>query len=430
MQPSLFLQVNYVRCFGDIRYAIVLLMNAGFESLPSGTITSPRGFYAGATYSHLKKETGDALDLGILSSKVPCTSAGVFTLNRIKAASVLLSQQRLASGRATALVVNSGCANASTGEAGFSDAIEMANLAASVLGISGDEVLVASTGVIGQRLPIDRIKENICNIELSSDGGHELARAIMTTDTVPKEIAIAAGGNNDRFIIGGIAKGAGMIHPNMATMLSFLATDAKVDAAFLKSALTKAVDKSFNMISIDGDTSPNDTVLIMANGMAGNEQISDGSSLSDAFQQALEQVCLYLAKSIARDGEGATKLIEVTVSGALTVADARLTARTIVSSPLVKAAIYGNDPNWGRIVVAAGRCGAELVESKLELHIGDIHLVRSGRPCPFDKAEVARVLAQEEVPIHLNLNLGTAMAQAWGCDLSEEYVTINSAYTT
>jgi len=385
---------------------------------------------AGATYAGIKKETKDALDLGILLSEVPCVAAALFTTNRIKAAPVVLSQERLQSGRATAIVANSGCANASTGKPGLNDAVEMSNFAAEVTGVPAEDILVASTGVIGQRLPMKRLRDGIKRVNLSTEGGHELVRAIMTTDILPKETALAVGAGENRFTIGGIIKGAGMIHPNMATMLCFLTTDAAVDIDFLKSALKKAADISFNMVSIDGDTSPNDMVLIMANGMAGNEPITTGSQLTGAFQQALERVCIYLAKAMARDGEGATKLIEVTVDGALTVADARIAARTIVSSPLVKAAIYGNDPNWGRIVCAAGRSGAEMVEQKLDLYIGNIHLVKAGAPLPADREEVVKVLSGPEVSINLQLNLGTASATAWGCDLTEEYVTINSKYTT
>ena len=405
-------------------------MEAEIEFIPSGTVTSPNGFCAGATYAGIKKKTEDVLDLGILFSKAPCVATALFTTNRIKAAPVILSQERLQSGRALAVVVNSGCANAITGKQGISDAIEMAGFAAEGIGVSAEDVLVASTGVIGERLPMKLIRAGIKQIVPSADGGHKLARAIMTTDTLPKEIAVASRVGENRFIIGGVAKGSGMIHPNLATLLCFLATDAAVDIDFLKSALKKAVDISFNMVSIDGDTSPNDMVLIMANGMAKNELISTGSRQAGAFQQALDQACIYLAKSIARDGEGATKLIEVTVSGALTIVEAGLAARTIVSSPLVKAAVHGNDPNWGRILAAAGRSGVEVVEPKLNLYLGNICLVKAGCPLPFEKEEVIRVLAGTEVPINLQLNLGKAKATAWGCDLSEEYVTINSQYTT
>ena len=405
-------------------------MEAKIEFIPAGTITSPHGFLAGATYAGIKKGTEDALDLGILFSKVPCVATALFTTNKIKAAPVILSQKRLQSGRATAVVVNSGCANACTGEQGLSDAAEMADLAAENIGVSAEDILVASTGVIGQRLPMKLIRAGIKQVVLSADNNHKLARAIMTTDTLLKETAVAVRAGQNNFIIGGVAKGSGMMHPNLATLLCFLTTDAAVEVDFLKVALQKAADVSFNMVSIDGDTSPNDMVLIMANGLARNEPISPGSRQAGAFQQALDQVCIYLAKSIARDGEGATKLIEVTVSGALTIAEARLAARTVVSSPLVKAAVHGNDPNWGRILAAVGRSGVEVVETKIDLYLGNICIVRGGCPLSFDKEEVVRVLAGAEVPINLQLNLGTATATAWGCDLSEEYVTINSQYMT
>ena len=396
------------------------------EFIASGSVTAPRGFQAGATCAGIKKKGG--LDLGILFSEAPCVAAALFTTNRIKAAPVVLCQQRLRSGRAMAVAVNSGCANACTGEQGLTDAAEMAELAAEVIGKSPGDVLVASTGVIGQPLPMERLRDGMGQIVLTGDGGSELARAMMTTDTVPKEAAVRV--DDGGFIIGGVTKGAGMIHPDLATFLCFLATDASVDIDFLKFALREAVDVSFNMVSIDGDTSPNDTVLIMANGLAGNEPISQGSRQADSFQQALSQICIHLAKSIARDGEGATKLIEVIVNGVPSVAEARLASRTIVSSPLLKAAIHGSDPNWGRVMAALGRSGVEVVESKIDLYLGNICLVRNGCPLPFDKGAVVKVLNENEVSIVLNLNLGSATATAWGCDLSEEYVTINSQYTS
>ena len=411
---------------GGARYAIVWVMEAVTEFITSGGVTSPQGFQAGATYAGIKEKAEGNLDLGILFSEVPCAVAAVFTTNRIKAAPVLLSQQRLREGRA--VVVNSGCANAFTAEQGVADAAEMAELAAKRVGVSSEGVLVASTGVIGTRLPMERVKDGMSRIVLSREGGRELARAMMTTDTVPKEAAISVGGNN--FIIGGVAKGSGMIHPDLATMLCFLTTDAGVDTGFLRTALRQAVDVSFNMISIDGDTSPNDMVLLMANGLAGNQPVSAGSPQADAFQQALNQICTRLAKALARDGEGATKLIEVTVSGAPSLADARLIARTIVSSPLVKTAIHGNDPNWGRVVAAAGRSGVEVEAARLDLYLGNTCLVQAGHPLPLDKEGAAKALDGSEVSIDLNLNLGSASATAWGCDLSEEYVTINSQYTT
>ena len=397
------------------------------DFIASGTVTSPMGFHAGAIDAGIKEKAEGSLDLGILFSEVPCAATALFTTNKIKAAPVVLSQRRLKSGRAAAVVVNSGCANAFTGERGLADATEMADLAARGSGISPEDVLVASTGVIGQPLPMELIRGGIGRIALSRDGGHDLARAIMTTDTVPKEVAIRVG--EGEFSIGGIAKGSGMIHPQLATLLCFLTTDAAVDIDFLKLALQKAVDVSFNMVSIDGDTSPNDMVLIMANGLAGKATISQSRG-GDVFQQSLDRVCIHLAKSLARDGEGAGKLIEVVVSGATSLAEARIAARAVVSSSLLKAAVHGNDPNWGRIMSAVGASGAEVVESKVDLYMGNICLVRAGQLLPFNKSSVVGVLRGSEVSIGLNLNLGEATATAWGCDLSEEYVTINSQYTT
>jgi len=405
-------------------------METEIEFIASGSITSPRGFHAGATYAGIKKEAKGALDLAILFSEAPCVSTALFTTNRIKAAPILWCQQQLKSGRARAVVVNSGCANACTGEQGLADTEEIAALVAKGVGFSPEDVLVASTGVIGQPLPMTLVRAGIEQIVLSPEGGHELARAIMTTDIVPKETAITVKVDGSQFTIGGVAKGSGMIHPNLATMLCFLTTDAAVEIDFLKLALKKAVDISFNLVSIDGDTSTNDIVLIMANGFAGNEPISPASQLADAFQQALDQVCIYLAKCIARDGEGASRLIEVTVNGAPSVAEARLAARTVVSSPLVKTAVHGSDPNWGRIIAAVGRSGVEVVESKIDLYVGQVCLVKAGKPLPFDRQGLVQILSGNEVHVSLDLNLGSGTATAWGCDLSEEYVTINSEYTS
>ena len=396
------------------------------KSIPNGTITSPKGFVAGATRAGLKTKGG--LDLGMLYSEAPCVAAGLFTTNRIKAAPVLWCHKHIADGRAQAIVVNSGCANACTGESGLEDAAAMANLAAERLGIAPQEVLVASTGVIGERLDIGLIGANMEKVSFSQEGGHELAQAILTTDTYAKEMAMAAEGSE--FIIGGIAKGAGMIHPNLATLLCFLASDATIDARFLQRALREAVDLSFNMITIDGETSPNDTVLVLANGVAGTKKIEEGTSGAEAFREALTQVCIYLARCIAGDGEGATRLIQVTVEGALTFADARVAARTVAGSPLVKAAVHGCDPNWGRIVAALGRSGAEVDGSKVDLFLNNICLMAGGSPHPFDRDDVRNAMMGNEVPIRVCLNLGDSAATAWGCDLSAEYVAINSEYTT
>ena len=398
-----------------------------FELIPSGGVSSASGFLAGAVHAGIKST--DELDLAILCSEVLCTAAGVFTTNQIKSAPIILSRRHIAKGQAQAVVVNSGCANACTGGQGLADALEMANLAAARLGLSPEHILVASTGVIGVPLPMDKIKTGILEIKPTRGGGQDFCRAMMTTDTRPKEIAVQVDAGGAKFTIGGAAKGAGMIHPNMATMLCFITSDAAVSAEFLPVALQKAIDCSFNMISIDGDTSPSDCAFLLANGLAGNEPI--GFDNGDAFQEALNAVCTHLAKSIARDGEGATKLIEITVQGAADQAGARQAARTITSSPLVKAAIHGNDPNWGRIVAALGRSGAAVSEDKLGVYLNDVCIMKQGRPTSFSKQEMISALSNsDDVLIRLCLNLGDGQATAWGCDLSEEYVTINSAYTT
>jgi glutamate N-acetyltransferase/amino-acid N-acetyltransferase len=393
-----------------------------------GTITTPQGFWAGATHSGLKSQ--GELDLAILYSEKPAIAAGLFTTNKIEAAPVVLSQRRLAQRTAQAIVVNSGRANACTGEAGIADAIEMTASTARKLNLPPEAVLVASTGVIGLPLPIELIRQGIEKINLSREGGHKFARAIMTTDTFPKEIAVSIEIDGVEVAIGGVAKGSGMVHPDLATMLAFLTSDVVIDKELLQDSFKRAVDLSFNMITVDGDTSPNDTVLILANGLAGNKPIERGSQAAEIFQQALEEVCLYLAKFLAQDGEGATKLATVTVTGAVDEAQARQAARTIVSSPLVKSAIHGNDPNWGRIMAALGRSGAEVIESKIDLYLGNLCLVKSGFPQPMEREIAQHLLDQPEVFIKIDLNLGSGEATAWGCDLSEEYVTINSAYTT
>jgi len=396
---------------------------AKIETIPEGTVTSPEGFFAGVTSAGISKKNKDKPDLGVLFSEAPCVAAALFTTNRIKAAPVVLSQQRLKQGRAGAVVVNSGCANACVGERGVGDAAKMAKLTAEGIGMSPEDVLVASTGVIGVPLPMKRIAPAIEQVILSRDGGHELAGAMMTTDTFAKEMAVKVRAGDSEFTIGGVAKGSGMIHPDLATLLCFLTTDAAVELEFARAALKKAVGVSFNMISIDGDTSPNDMVLLLANGRAGRAP-------AEAFEQGLEKVCIYLAKCVAADGEGATRLIEVTVSGARSLAEARSAARTIVSSSLVKAAIHGADPNWGRIMAALGRSGVEVEEAKTDLYIGDVPVVKAGAPLPFNKRGVIKLLEGKEVAVSLNLNLGSSSATAWGCDLSEEYVTINSRYMT
>jgi len=398
-----------------------------FNLIPPGSVSSASGFLAGAVCARIKSE--DELDLAILCSEVPCTAAGVFSTSQIKSAPVILSQRHIAKGRAQAIVVNSGCANACIGRQGLADALEMANLTASKLGLSPEHILVASTGIIGMPLPMDKIRTGIPEIKLTKEGGHDFCRAIMTTDTKPKEMAVQVDSKGTKFTIGGVAKGIGMIHPNLATMLCFITTDSVVSADFLPAALQKAVDCSFNMVSIDGDTSPNDCAFLLANGLAGNDPIDFDNGGN--FQEALTAVCIHLAKSMARDGEGATKLIEITIEKAEDHVGARQASRTIAGSPLVKAAIHGNDPNWGRIVAALGRSGARVREDRLDVYLNDVCVMKQGCPTPFNKEEMKLALSNSDnVLIRLCLNLGDGQATAWGCDLSEEYVRINSKYTT
>jgi glutamate N-acetyltransferase / amino-acid N-acetyltransferase len=400
-------------------------MKTEADYIASGGVTSPGGFLAGAAHAGIKYPDPNRLDLAILFSKAPCTAAAVFTTNKVKAASVLLDMERLKTGKISAVIMNSGCANACTGPQGMADAVSMASMAAKHLGVKAESVLVSSTGVIGNMLPMDKIKAAIPKIKLTIEGGHDAARAIMTTDRVPKEIAVKA----DGFTIGGMLKGSGMIHPNMATMLCYITTDAAADKEFLQKALVKAVDISFNLISVDGDNSTNDTVLLLANGASG-KTIRAGTPGAKAFQNTLNTVCTYLAKEAVRDGEGATKVIIMKVSGAANEKDARLAARTIIGSSLVKTAVYGSDPNWGRVVAAAGRSGAAMEPDKAELFMGDFHLFKDGTPLAFDKKAASKYMNGKEVNFHLNLHLGKGEATAWGCDMTEDYVKINAEYTT
>ncbi|MCZ6891998.1 MAG: bifunctional glutamate N-acetyltransferase/amino-acid acetyltransferase ArgJ, partial [Chloroflexi bacterium] len=303
-------------------------------------------------------------------------------------------------------------------------------LAAKSLGLPSEEMAVLSTGIIGVELPMALIRAAVPKIELAESGGNAFARAIMTTDTHPKEAAVAYEHGGRTVTIGGVVKGSGMIHPNMATMLAFLGTDAPVEAAFLQKAVKESADRSFNMITIDGDSSTNDTVLLLANGAAGGAVIDEGSEESSLFQEALTQLCEHLAKEVVRDGEGASKLFEVIIQGALSDEEARMAARTVASSSLVKTAVYGSDPNWGRIIAALGRSGAAVEEDKLALYVSDVCIMEDGLPVPFFKDSVVLLMKSPEVSFRIHLNIGQGAATAWGCDLSEGYVTINSAYTT
>ena len=411
--------------------------SAPLTVLDNGSVTSPHGFRAGAVYCGLKSPGPGKLDLAILCADAPCGAAGVFTTNRLCAAPVQVCKSRLAQlGQAQAVIVNAGIANAGTGQQGLDTAEQMTGLTARKLGIAAELSLVASTGKIGWQIPLEKIEAGVAQITLSEAGGHDLARAMMTTDTRPKEIAVSfelpggRGGPSAKVTVAGVAKGAGMIHPDMATMIALVTTDAAVEQAFLRTALKRAADRTFNMISIDGDMSTNDTVITLASGLAGNEPIRQGTAAARRFQDALDAVCQHLAKAIARDGEGATRLVEVTVRGAVSVDDARRAARTITTSNLTKCAIHGADPNWGRIAAAAGRSGALMDQTRLDVAVGDVWLMRNGTPLQYDVARARAILSGEVVPIIVDFHLGLSEATAWGCDMSEEYVTFNSDYTT
>ena len=398
--------------------------------IPDGTVTSPLGFTAGATNAGVKFAGTERLDLGVLAADRPCAAAGVFTKSTVPGAPVVVSREHLRSGRARGIVVNSGVANVATGAQGISDAQEMCRLAAAMIGCSAGEVVVASTGVIGWLLPMDRISAAFPRIGLKRDGGIALSQAIMTTDTRPKRIAASFTVDGVTYTCGGIAKGSGMIHPDMATMFGFLTTDAPIDSGHCDQLLRPVVDRTFNMISVDNDTSTSDTVVLLAGGAAGGANFVPGTDRWQTLTAALEAVSTYLAKELARDGEGATKLIEVRITGAATNDDARAAARTVSASPLMKSAVYGNDPNWGRMMMAVGRSGAQVNLDGFKVTVGDVVVADKGRPVPFSDDDVKAALRGPEVVLHADLGMGTAVATAWGCDLTEEYVKINAEYTT
>ena len=400
------------------------------ELIQNGGVTSPKGFLAGGTFAGLKTKEQDTLDLGILLSDRQSSIAGTFTSNRVVSPSVTLSRDRSRQGRARGVIANSGCANCCVGGQGLDDAKEMAALAARHVDCAEDDILVCSTGMIGVELPMALIRQHVSNIKLSLDGGSKFAKAIMTTDTRSKEVAVSIDIKGTKITIGGAAKGVGMIHPNMATMLGFLTTDALIDPDVLQQMLSQAVDVSFNMIDVDGDQSTNDTVLLIANGAAEGQLIELDSGSANDFNEALSYVCTELAKELVRDGEGAQRLIEVVVEGAESGDDARKAARSVSSSNLVKAMVHGRDPNWGRIMMAIGKSNVKLEETRIDIYINDIHIVHEGVSIPFFKDAVISAMSAPEVKFRVNLGFGKYTATAWSCDLTEEYVTFNSAYST
>ncbi len=396
-----------------------------------GSITAPQGFLAQGVMAEVKYK--DKKDVAIIYSAKKCSAAAVYTTNKVRAACLDLCRNHLENGFAQAVVVNSGNANACTGQQGMSDALQMAKFSADILNIDASDVLVASTGVIGVFMPMDRITAGIKDAAsgLSKEGGHEAAQAIMTTDLIPKEVAVEVEIQGKSVRIGGIAKGSGMIHPNMATMLSFVTTDAAVSSSCLHEMLKKAVRDSFNMISVDRDTSTNDMAAVLASGMAGNSPIEEqGSPDYIILEEALTFVCTHLAKMIARDGEGATRMIEVQVVNAPDNENARLIARSITSSNLTKAAVFGEDANWGRILAAAGYSGAEFDPSQVDIFLGPLQVARNGMGLVFDEELARAQLQQDPVLIKVDLKAGSSQATAWGCDLSYDYVRINAAYRT
>jgi glutamate N-acetyltransferase / amino-acid N-acetyltransferase len=390
--------------------------------------TAAAGFLAAGVACGVRYE--GRRDLGLLlSEEVGGAAAVVVTTNVVKAAPLLVTGEAVEGGNVRAVVVNSGVANAATGERGLEDARRMQALAAAELKLEPEEVAVASTGVIGEHLPMDRVEAGIKEAATSlSDDGSPFAEAILTTDTCTKEAVATVEIGGEVVTVGGVAKGSGMIHPNMATMLAFVTTDATVEKECLQNALNGATERTFNRISVDGDTSTNDMALLMANGAAGNEPLRQDSPDYPAFEEAVEAVMRELAKEIARDGEGATKLIEVVVEGAKDEASAAALAKAVVGSSLVKAAAYGEDANWGRVLAAMGYAGVPFDPEGVEIQFGTVKVFEKGEPVAHDAAEANATLAEGEIVITARLGEGEGSASAWGCDLTHEYVEINGSY--
>ena len=407
--------------------------NTGIKKL-SGSITSPKGYRATGNHIGIKE---CKKDLALIFSEVPAKAVGVFTTNVVKASSILWDQNLIQNPNGVqAIVINSGNANACTGEVGAKHTELMASELASCLGVDKDQVLVASTGIIGVPLPIDTIVAGINNtyekLGNTISDANLAAQAIMTTDTYPKQISVELSIDDKKVRIGGMAKGSGMIHPNMATMLSFITTDINISRELLNKALKRSVDDSYNMISVDGDTSTNDLVLLLANGCGGNTEINEENEDYYLFKKALHLVNLFLAQEIVKDGEGAKKFIEVKVSGAASKKDARLLSKSVITSNLVKTAFFGEDANWGRILAAMGYSGANFNPTAVSInfHNGShsIMLMQEGTPLQFDEELALKILKENEITVELLLKEGTGEATAWGCDLSYEYVRINGDY--
>ncbi|WP_274654157.1 bifunctional ornithine acetyltransferase/N-acetylglutamate synthase [Paenibacillus humicola] len=408
-------------------------VTASFTIVPDGSVTTPKGFKAGGLHCGLKKTSRH--DLGAIVCEVPAAAAGVYTTNVVQAAPIKVTRESIgAGGVLRAVIVNSGNANACTGRQGEDDAYEMRGRFAEALGVPAEQVAVASTGVIGELLKMDRVRGGIAELPVRLGSAYEAAddfcQAILTTDLVKKEACASVVVDGKTVYVAGASKGSGMIHPNMATMLGFLTTDASIGSEALQKLLREATDLTFNMITVDGDTSTNDMLVAMASGLAGNRKLNEAHPDWPAFAAAVRYVCESLAKAIARDGEGATKLVEVQVSGAVSDEAAQAIAKTVVGSSLVKSAVFGADANWGRIIAAVGRAGRPVDPETVDIRIGEIVTLTQSRPVPFDEEAALDYLKGDTVVIRVDLHMGEGAATAWGCDLTYDYVRINAAYRT
>ncbi|MDX9826640.1 MAG: bifunctional glutamate N-acetyltransferase/amino-acid acetyltransferase ArgJ [Spirochaetia bacterium] len=400
-----------------------------------GGVTAPKGFTASGIHVGMRKNR-EKKDLALVWSEKPCSAAAVYTTNQVKGQPLIVTSEHLADGKAQAIIVNAGNANTCTGEAGIAAARRMAALVSQWMKIPAADVVVASTGVIGQQLDVSKIEAGMDQLVagLSRTGNIDAREAIMTTDTVKKEVAVQFELNGTLVKIGAMAKGSGMIHPNMATMLSFITTDCAISPAMLQKALSDSVEKTYNRVSVDGDTSTNDMVVVLANGLAGNAAIETEGSEYRTFYEALTWLNTNLARMIAKDGEGATKLIECTVEGASDEAKAVELAKGVICSSLVKTAVFGADANWGRILCALGYTRKDFDPAKVDVAFesasGYIEVCKNGAPLPFNEEKAKKILSYQEVTIYVTLNEGEAQATAWGCDLTYEYVRINGDYRT
>jgi glutamate N-acetyltransferase / amino-acid N-acetyltransferase len=400
------------------------------KEIPEGGILTPKGYKCGGVHAGLRY---NKLDLGMIVSEAPASCAAVYTTSHFQAAPLVVTQESIASdGVLQAVVVNSACANACTGEQGYKDALKMRALTAEKLGIPEHHVAVASTGVIGEFLQMEKIEAGIAKLAVgnASEDIKDFQTAILTTDLVQKHSCHCALIDGKTVSVGGAAKGSGMIHPNMATMLGFLTTDANISSADLTYALKEVTNTTFNQITVDGDTSTNDMVLVMANGAAGNKLLNPEHPEWPVFIELLKESCASLAKQIARDGEGATKLIEISVSGALSDEEARIIGKQIAGSNLVKTAVYGADANWGRIIGAIGQSQATVNSNTVDISLGDIIMLKDSTPIAFDEEIARNYLMNDKVEIFVDLHLSEGKGMAWGCDLSYDYVKINASYRT